>query len=44
VVITAPTDASASPVKGDGWTLELKPGWKLAPDARKGDYVLQSIP
>lgn len=44
VVITAPTDGSASPVKGDGWTLELKPGWKLAPGARKGDYVLQSIP
>ena len=44
VVITAPTDSTGSPIKGDGWTLELKPGWKLVPAARKGDYLLQSTP
>jgi hypothetical protein len=44
VVLTAPTDISGSPIKGDGWTLELKPGWKLIPGTRKGDYLLQSAP
>jgi hypothetical protein len=44
VVITAPTNPTSSPIKGDGWTLELKPGWKLVPAARKGDYLLQSTP
>ncbi|MFY9938130.1 MAG: hypothetical protein WAK33_14725 [Silvibacterium sp.] len=42
VVITAPTATTGSPIKGDGWTLELKPGWKLVPTTRKGDYLLQS--
>ncbi len=44
VVITAPTDATGSPIRGDGWTLELKPGWKLVPGTRKGDYLLQAAP
>ena len=44
VVITAPTDPTSSPIKGDGWTLELNPGWRLVPAARKGDYLLQSTP
>jgi hypothetical protein len=43
-VITAPTDSAGSPIKGDGWTLELKPGWKLIRAARKGDYLLQFAP
>ena len=42
IVITAPTATTGSPIKGDGWTLELKPGWKLVPTTRKGDYLLQS--
>jgi hypothetical protein len=44
VVLTAPTDTSGSPIKGDGWRLELKPGWKLVRAARKGDYLLQFTP
>jgi hypothetical protein len=44
VVISAPTETTGSPIKGDGWTLELKPGWMLVPAARKGDYLLQFAP
>lgn len=28
------------PLRGDGWTLTLKPGWKIAPGARAGDSTL----
>jgi hypothetical protein len=44
VVVTAPSDANVTPVKGDGWALELKPGWKLTAGVREGDYLLQSTP
>jgi hypothetical protein len=27
-------------LRGDGWTLTLKPGWKIAPGARAGDSTL----
>ncbi len=38
--VTAPKNTTARPVKGDGWTLELKKGWKLQPGKRTGNYVL----
>ena len=41
IVVPAPPDASARPVRGDGWTLELNGGWVLAPGARQGDFVLK---
>lgn len=41
VNVPAPSDASVRPVGGDGWTLELKEGWSLAPGARAGDFVLK---
>jgi hypothetical protein len=41
VVISAPIDTTGSPIKGNGWTLELKSGWKLIPTARNGSYLLQ---
>jgi hypothetical protein len=49
VVVAAPVDANARPpfgsaqgkLRGDGWTLELAPGWTLAPGERKGDFVLR---
>jgi len=41
VVVTAPADANARPFRGDGWTLELAPGWTLAAGERKGDFVLR---
>lgn len=40
VIVTAPAKPTGSPVQGEGWTLQLKPGWKLQPGARKGDLVL----
>jgi hypothetical protein len=49
VVVAAPVDANARPpfgsaqgkLRGDGWTLELAPGWTVAPGERKGDFVLR---
>jgi hypothetical protein len=40
VTVAAPKDGAAS---GAGWTLELKPGWKITPDAKPGSYVLEKI-
>ncbi len=45
VQVVAPADAAARPLKGEGWTLELKPGWTVAPGSRAGDFeVRQSAP
>jgi len=44
VIVSAPSTVRGNPVKGEGWTLDLKPGWKLAPGAREGDYVLAAGP
>lgn len=41
VYVAAPTDTTASSIKGDGWTLELNAGWRVEAGARKGDYVLK---
>lgn len=41
VNVSAPSDAGARPVRGDGWTLELNEGWTLAPGARRGDFILK---
>lgn len=38
--VQAPKDAAAGPVAGDGWTLDLKPGWVLAPGPRAGDFAI----
>ena len=40
LIVTAPAQTSGSSVTGDGWTLRLKPGWKIVPDARSGDFTL----
>jgi hypothetical protein len=40
VIVSAPANATGSIIKGDGWTLELKPGWKVVPAPRKGDFIL----
>lgn len=47
IVIRAKTRATVSlrgngrdPLRGDGWTLTLKPGWKIAPGKRAGDSTL----
>ncbi|HEV7704653.1 MAG TPA: hypothetical protein VGO46_10190 [Gemmatimonadaceae bacterium] len=40
LVVPAPAQTAGSSVMGDGWTLTLKPGWKIVPDARSGDFTL----
>jgi hypothetical protein len=40
VIVRAPSIRKSSNVEGDGWTLALKPGWKLAPGTRAGDFIL----
>jgi len=40
VIVVAPKETTGSNLHGDGWTLELKPGWKIVPGARKGDFIL----
>jgi hypothetical protein len=39
--IPAPTDRKARPLKGDGWVLELQPGWTVIPASRAGDFTLK---
>jgi hypothetical protein len=41
VVVPAPSDPTARPLKGDGWTLELNAGWEARADKRKGDYIVK---
>jgi hypothetical protein len=41
VTVPAPSDTSARPLSGDGWTLELKQGWRLVPGKRMGDYIVK---
>jgi hypothetical protein len=40
VIVVAPSVVTGSSLKGAGWTLELKPGWKTVPGPRKGDFML----
>ncbi len=41
VTVVAPATSAGSDLKGQGWTLRLKPGWRLVPGARKGDLLLE---
>jgi hypothetical protein len=40
VIVVAPSAVTGSSLKGAGWALELKPGWKIVPGQRKGDFIL----
>jgi hypothetical protein len=41
LTVAAPEgDATTGKLHGKGWTMELAPGWRLAPGARKGDWTL----
>lgn len=40
VRVTAPIDPEARPVRGDGWALDLAPGWTIRPSERQGSFVL----
>jgi hypothetical protein len=39
--VPAPADLSARPLKGDGWSLELKDGWEVVPGKRRGDVTIK---
>ncbi|HET9710227.1 MAG TPA: hypothetical protein VFP64_00035, partial [Pyrinomonadaceae bacterium] len=38
--VLAPSDLSARPLKGDGWSLELANGWEVVPSDRSGDMTI----
>jgi len=39
-VVTVAAPKNAQTLSGKGWTLELKPGWSLAPDTKPGDFTV----
>jgi hypothetical protein len=41
VTVAAPSDPSAHPLRGSGWTLELAQSWHLIRGPRPGDFSLQ---
>ncbi|HEX5181989.1 MAG TPA: hypothetical protein VFW19_02435 [Allosphingosinicella sp.] len=41
VTLGGPATAEGGTIKGDGWTIALKPGWSAAPGPRPGDLVLK---
>jgi len=43
IYVSAPDRLSASPIQGDGWTLELNAGWTVAAGDRKGDYLVKKV-
>ncbi len=42
--VPVPANKDARPLEGDGWKLELKPGWQADPAERPGDLVLKNVP
>ncbi len=40
VLVRAPVSPSGDRLSGEGWTLQLNRGWKLAPGARSGDWAV----
>jgi hypothetical protein len=40
VTVAAPHQATPPSLSGPGWTLELKPGWRLVPGPRPSDLTL----
>lgn len=40
LVVTAPKSIAGDSISGDGWTLALKPGWRIVRDAKGGGFVL----
>ena len=43
VRVPAPTDLSARPLKGEGWSLELTNGWEVVPGERSGDVRIRKL-
>jgi hypothetical protein len=42
VVVSAPREPAAGSLGGDGWSLDLAPGWRAAPNGSAGSYTLVS--
>jgi hypothetical protein len=42
VQVAAPADPDKAPLAGKGWTLELKPEWKVVPEGRTGDFAVRA--
>jgi hypothetical protein len=42
--VPAPDDPTVRPLKGQGWSLALNPGWGLYSGVRKGDWVVSREP
>jgi hypothetical protein len=40
VTVPASAETKAGSAKGDGWLLELNPGWQLKDGARPGDWTI----
>lgn len=38
--VEAPADSDARPLRGNGWVLELQPGWTVRPAARPGSFTV----
>ncbi|HZV07147.1 MAG TPA: hypothetical protein VE999_18845 [Gemmataceae bacterium] len=38
VYVTAPKEPKARPLRGEGWEIQLTPGWQVEPGERKGDF------
>ncbi len=36
--VAAPADPAARPLEGEGWVLQLAPGWTIQPSARAGSF------
>ena len=43
-VTVSAAGAGDAPVKGDGWTLALKPGWRVVAGGRAGDFTVTDKP
>lgn len=44
LVVAAPADPNARPLRGEGWTLQLAPGWTVRPSARTGSLEVVRAP
>ena len=44
VVVAAPANPTSPPQAGEGWRLELSPGWRIAPAQRPGSWEVRRAP